>query len=361
MDKHAQQLELAKAHFYAWRMPEAYALFRRFFDRLPFEFDPAHAQYMGIYVRLLAEMGKEREMAFYRTIVEGIYKKQPDPHVAYALVVLYLSGEPRRPELAKSLLDSCLANCACPDVAIKAKFLLAAYYDNEKGDIAASESIIESIAPPADVHLQRMLAIWKAKLLRDRGELAPAEKILLDLQASLSWEVDWYSLFSAKVVLGILWIQQERWKEAGGLLNDLRQKTSSQRLKCVARQLDFFAQKLENASRLGNCVLEQNRGQISFKYRSKSVKVKTDSSYGKLLLLFVRRKKVVKEQIIEAVYSRRYAGESDDALVYYQVHSLRKQLEKTGLPAEAIQTSSGSYFWRPEIKNLSESENEEQL
>lgn len=347
-------------------MPEAYALFRRFFDRMPFAFDPAHAQYISVYVRLLAEMGKDREMMFYRNIVENLHKKRPDPNVAYSLVVLCLFSEPKEPERAKQLLDSCLAEAQSSPVqssavqsselAIKAKLLLASYYSTYKDDYAACEAIVRSIAEPQDLHLQRMLAIWRANLLRNRGDLNGAETMLRELMKSVSWEEDWYTVFSAQVILGILQMQQEKFDAAHALLAELRGRTQNLKLKCVARQLSALEQKLESASRLGSCTLNENNGALSFQYRSKNLRIKPNTSGGKLLLLFLKRKQLAKEEIIEAIYSRKYVGETDDALVYYQVHSLRKQLEKTGLPPEAIQTAAGGYIWRPEISNSTETE-----
>lgn len=361
MEKHVQQLELAKAHFYAWRMPEAYSIFRRFFDRLPFAFDPAHAEYIAVYVRLLAEMGKDREMAFYRGIVEGIYRRKPDPYVAYSLVVLYLFGEPSLPEAAKSLLDSCLEQSTSESLTVKAKLLLASYYSTYKEDYAACDAIVRSIQDPADPHLYRVVQIWRANLMRTAGNLSGAETVLQSITQNVAWKDDWYSVFSAQVILGILWIEQGRFEEARNVLLHLKEKTGSQKLKCVARQLASLEQKLDTASQLGSCVLQEKKGSLSFQYKAKHIRVKPGTSSGKLLLLFLKRKHVVKEDIIQAVYSRKYSGESDDALVYYQVHSLRKQLEKTGLPPEAIQTASGGYLWRPEVKTFTETESEELL
>jgi tetratricopeptide (TPR) repeat protein len=359
MDKHIQQLELAKAHFYAWRMPESYAIFRRFFDRLPFAFDPAHAQYMAVYVRLLSEMGKEREMGFYRGILQSLYHRNPNPFIAYSLVVLYLSSEPRLPELAKSLLDACISDSPSEDLTTKAKLFLASYYCSEKNDLAACQAIIDSISTPADAHVQRVLRMWQANLKRRTGNHSEAEFILTQIIASVPWEQDWYTVFSSKVILGHMYLDQSKYAEARALLGRLKSRTENQKLKCVARQLASLETKLESASNLGQCVIETRSDSVSFQYRTKRLRIKRNTSAGKLLMLFLNRKKLRKEEIIEAIYSRKYAGESDDPLVYYQVHSLRKQLgRKIGLPPDAIQTAGGSYLWRPEVTSRTNPENE---
>ncbi len=43
-----KQLEEAKAHFYAWRMLDAYNILRRFFDRLPFQPDKKEIVYLFV-------------------------------------------------------------------------------------------------------------------------------------------------------------------------------------------------------------------------------------------------------------------------------------------------------------------------
>ena len=64
------QLEEAKACFYSWRLVEAYNILRRYFDRLPFQPEPEHAEYIGLFVRTLAELGKDYELKFYVTELE---------------------------------------------------------------------------------------------------------------------------------------------------------------------------------------------------------------------------------------------------------------------------------------------------
>ena len=75
-------LEEAREHFYAWRMLEAYNIFRRFFDRLPFSPEKEHAEYIGPFVRVLFELGKEFELKFYLAELEKLYQKQKHPHIA---------------------------------------------------------------------------------------------------------------------------------------------------------------------------------------------------------------------------------------------------------------------------------------
>src|SRR4051794_14571384 len=95
-----KQLEAAKGHFYAWRMAEAYALFRRFFDRLPFQPSVEHARYLPLFIRVLAELGKLGELEFYIGELEKLHQRSADPILAYTLGVAYLNSEFRRPETA---------------------------------------------------------------------------------------------------------------------------------------------------------------------------------------------------------------------------------------------------------------------
>src|SRR4051812_46493744 len=95
------QLEEAKAHFYAWRMLDAYNLFRRFFDRLPFQPDPRHAEYIGIFVRILGELGRISELKFYVAALERQYAREKNPVIGFALVVVYTNMSEPRPETSK--------------------------------------------------------------------------------------------------------------------------------------------------------------------------------------------------------------------------------------------------------------------
>src|SRR5262249_6103955 len=140
---------------------------------------------------------------------------------------------------------------------------------------------------------------------------------------------------------------------------ELRAKTQNHRLKCVSRQLSALAERLENASQLGSCTVKRQNGELAFRYRNRSLRVKQGSSAGRLLMLLVKERKVAKGDIIKAIYRRDYTSDTDDGLVYYQMHSLRRQLAKTGLPPEAIQTSNGFYLWKPALQEAAEPETEE--
>ena len=103
-----KQLEEAKSHFYAWRMLDAYNILRRFFDRLPFQPDPRHAEYIGIFVRVLGELGRTSELKFYVATLERHYERNKNPVIGYALIVVYMNLSEARPESAKKLCDELL-------------------------------------------------------------------------------------------------------------------------------------------------------------------------------------------------------------------------------------------------------------
>ena len=53
-----KELEKAKEYFYQLKLAEAYSILRRYFDRLPFKPEPQHGEYMGMFIRVLSELGK---------------------------------------------------------------------------------------------------------------------------------------------------------------------------------------------------------------------------------------------------------------------------------------------------------------
>src|SRR5687768_15731174 len=104
--KNQKQLEEAKALFYAWRLVEAYNIFRRYFDRLPFKPERAHAEYIGMFVRTLVELGKDYELKFYVAELERWHEKARLPEIAYPLAFVYYHLTPPRFEASRALFES---------------------------------------------------------------------------------------------------------------------------------------------------------------------------------------------------------------------------------------------------------------
>ena len=103
-----KQLEEAKGYFYLGRLLEAYGILRRYFDRLPFKPEKGHAEYIGIFARVLLELGKENDLKFYMVELERLYQKSREPAIAYPLAVVYAYLSAPKMESAKAVLECAL-------------------------------------------------------------------------------------------------------------------------------------------------------------------------------------------------------------------------------------------------------------
>ena len=177
--KTLHNLEQAKAYTYALRMVDAYNIFRRYYDRLPFQPEREHAEYIGLFARVLAELGKEYELNFYVTALEKLNDSLNDFGVKYQLGVIYRYLAIPRPEASRKVLEEILKDPNGKDFHARAKVMLADYYDTYKDDVGACRRLIFSIEPQADTTLQVYVDIWKAMIIRNEGNLVEAERMLL--------------------------------------------------------------------------------------------------------------------------------------------------------------------------------------
>ena len=71
--KTQKELEKAKELFYDGRLLDSYNIFRRFYDRSAFlSQETGHADYIGYFVRILLELGKDFELKFYLSELEKL-------------------------------------------------------------------------------------------------------------------------------------------------------------------------------------------------------------------------------------------------------------------------------------------------
>jgi tetratricopeptide (TPR) repeat protein len=349
-----KQLDEARGHFYSWRMVEAYNIFRRFFDRLPFRLEKEHAENISMFVRVLGELGKINELKFYVGELERHYEKSKDPVITYALAVVYSNSSVQRPESARKLLDELVRNPAAQEYHARAKLFLANYYDRHKDDTAACRTIIDSIGDVTEPSVKVLVDIWRAKLLREEKKYAESEALLNLLFSQINSQKDWYPYFSAKVVLAILFLKQKRLEEASATIDEVRKKFEGRHFKTIQIQLDALQRQIEEESRLGIVRFVPGDNDSTFHYSNRSLKLKKKSTAEKLLSLLVRKKFLDKGVIVRNLYNRQYEATRDDKLVYYHIHSLRKRLLELGLPSDAIRSEGEGYRFVPEVETVGE-------
>lgn len=345
--KALRQLEEAKTLFYAWRLQEAYGLFRRFFDRIPFKPEPAHAEYIGMFVRILVELGKDYELKFYLKELERWYDRHRPPEVTYSLGVVYRYISPPKWEASRALFESIVKDPEARALHARAKMMLADYYSN-RGDVAACRSIVDSIETD-DPGLKTLVQIWKSYVLRHEKRIAEAIECLQALLKHLTPESNWYAFFSAKIMIGRAFIESQRWEEARAVILEVQQLFGDRSFKTVMYQLGGLEEDLQRETSLGDVSLSIGLKESIFSYKNRTLFIGHEAPLDRLLVLFVKKRFLDKAGIVKGLFQRQYQA-GDDKLIYYHIHSLRKRLKAIGLPAEAIANEGHGYRWVPEVK-----------
>lgn len=350
--KNLKQLEEAKAYFYAWRLVEAYNVFRRFFDRLPFKPEKAHAEYIGMFVRTLVELGKDFELKFYMAELERLQERLHSPEIAYSLAVVYRYQSPPKWEASHKLFEQIARNPQAPELHAKAKMMLADYYSN-KGDIAACRVIIDSIET-ADPQLQKLVLIWKGYICYVEKKFDQGIGLMRDLLMTSDPKNDWYTHFSAAPVLALLYLDKGDIPSAKAVLEEIRALFEGRQFKSVRLQLKELEERLQKEESLGSVLFTKGIKESTFTYKNKNLRLTDSTPAEKLLLLLVKKGFLEKSMIVKSLYQRPYQGESDDKLIYYHIHNVRKRLRSIGLPAEAISNEDNGYRLVPEVQIVEE-------
>lgn len=345
------QLREAKEHFYGCRLVEAYHLFRRYFDRIPFAPEAGHAEYIGMYVRVLEELGKRSELDFYVAELERWFERAPSLEVAYPLAVVYRNLPEPRLERARELFDWIVRHPRATPYRAKAKMMLAHYYDWKLKDSAACRALVDSLeSEQLDDHLRLLARIWRAKILKDEGNLESARRELNGVLEEIDPSKDWYGHFCAKVMVTSLQLAQDDLEAAEGTIVEVRELFAGKRFKSLEIQLKSLEEQIRLKREVGVVWMREKNDRCTFLYDGKQVVIRKRAPVFSLLQLFQRHSVLPKEKIVRALYGRNYQGEKDDSLIYYHIHSLRKKLATLGLPASALTCGPQGYRLLPEIQ-----------
>ncbi|MBI4403334.1 MAG: response regulator transcription factor [Deltaproteobacteria bacterium] len=342
-----KRLEDAKALFYSWRLVEAYNILRRYFDRLPFSQEAEHAQYIGMFVRVLAELGKKHELTFYMNELEKLCKSNHSPNLEFQLAVVYYYSN--RNEEARAIFEDLIRNPVAAEFKVKSKMLLADYYQN-KGDISACRQLIFSIDKQEDPSLNLLVEIWKAIVLRDESKLDEAEKIIEGLLGQIDARRDWYSYFSAKCVLANLFIKKGDITAASRLIREIRVLFEGRHFKAVQTQLEHMEKFIQEKQCQSVIFYEYRKNRCIIYCADKRLEFLSGTPTEKLLLLLAKNKIIDKDDIVRSLYSRPYVPERDDKLIYYHIHSLRKQLQIIGVLPSALHSERDGYRLEPKVE-----------
>lgn len=351
-----KQLEEAKSLFYSHRLVEAYNILRRFYDRLPFEQRPEHAEYIAMFARILAELGKESDLKFYLAELERLYEKYKSPGLGYQLgfVYTYTSRNDVMPEVAKKLFEDILKNPEAKQYHVKAKLMLADYYDSVKNDIGTCRQIIDSIHEVDSPDLQQLVDIWRGKILRDEGQYAAAEAQLKDVLSRIDASRNWYAYYSAQLLLAYLYFLEKRFQEAEALIAEVRRIFENKRFKSMLAQFAVLEKKIADARKPSEIQLRVSEETMSIAYETKSLVLNVDAPADKFLMLLAKKGFLDKAFIVKNLFQKSYNGEQDDKLIYHAVHQARKKLQSVGIPKDAVESVESGYRLVPKVRIIKE-------
>jgi len=352
------ELERAKDYFYSWRLVEAYNILKRYFDRLPFKPEKAHATYISIFVRTLLELGKEYDLKFYMGELERHYERDNEPAVAYQLAVIYSYSlnldlkfsEPRNAAVQR-MLDKILRDPKAEPYHIKAKMLLASHYLRQE-DITACREIIRSIKEPEDVRLKRLLLVWQANIYRYEKKFERAEGILNEVLGEVDSQTDWYAYFYSQLILAMNHVDQGNFDQANRIADEIKKMFEGKHFKTVQHQLKELMSSLEKKTEFDTICVSNSKDEHFFTYENKKLALKGKTPSEKLFILLVKNKYLEKENIVNSLYTRKYNSKKDDKLIYSHIHSVRKKLQSLGLPKQAITSDGTGYRLLPKVKKM---------
>lgn len=353
VEKQKRDLEKAKEHFFAWELHEAYSIFRRFFDRLPFCPELEHATYLSYFIRCLLELGKERELDFYLNQIEELSEKWKTPELNYQLAEVYCLGSSRDLQNAKGLLTEVIANPNARHLHSKAKIFLAYCYDAQDQDVASCRRIIDSIQDVGDRSTELSVELWKIKILRDEGNLSEAERLLTLFLKKIDSKKDWYAFFSAKILLGGLLALQDKKKEAAKLVSETKQLVENSPFRTLKAQFSALEEKLTASAPVPELTCEQGIRAWRLTLEQRSIEVKNQSKTAELLELFLKKEWVEKPYLVKKLFKKEYEPNADDSKIHSLIHAFRKTLQDLNLGVDPICFEEGRYHLVPKLKVLS--------
>lgn len=352
--KSLKDLTKAKQYFYELRLNECYFILRRYFDRLPFQQEKEHAQYIGMFIRVLTELERTNELAFYLSTLEKLHSQLNDPDVSFQLAMVYVCSDPPQLKAASAILEELLKKGLSKEHEAKTKMILACCHDSLSMNQAAVRGLIFSIPTIENDFLNSLIEIWKAKVFMTEQNFLESEKILNRLLSSLTIEKDWYIFFKTKLILIRLYQDWNKFDLAKRLLNEVTDLIQDKPLRMTKRKLATIEKSFLSKP-------EPQRIQVKFKRNSTHIlaqdhfsELDWERKTDRLLSTLIRNKKISKEDVIRILFDRDYNPSKDDSIVYYQIHGIKKRLKKLGLSDPNLNKKGGHYELSAEIHYIEE-------
>lgn len=343
-----QDLGKAKALYSELRLAEVYPLLKRFFDRLPFKYEPEHAEYFGMFVRTLFELGKESELQFYALEFEKIAKKDQDPWVRYHTV--YAMTELGKYPANYSIREvEDIIRTSSGLLKTKAKFLLAHFYDIFARSSDDMIVLLEHIERPEDPELARFWETWAVRKLRFQKKFSIAKQKILLLLEEKEIKEDWYTSFTLQVYLCGTYLDMKEMESAKKQLELVKKLVEIHPLRTCLSQCQFLEDRLWGSEAMNPITLKQSEEGKTIVCGGRNLKLQEKSAAEKVLQLMLMKGFIDKEMIVKTLYDRKYASEKDDKLIYYHIHGVRDLLTQVGLPRDVVENKDSGYQLKTEV------------
>lgn len=335
------------------RLDEACLIFQKFFDENSLENHPELSEFYSLYLRTLYELGKEEELQNQRKIIQQIGEAGKSPEIGYQLAMSYLSADLDKTESSKKIFEKLLTRTEEVNLLARIKMGLATAHDILTGDWRVTSSIIDSIQQEGlEPYLTDLLGIWRAKILRDSGQLEEAEQTLVVVFSKIKSDFHWHAYLSAKVILGGIYLKQNRYESLIEVIKEVRAYCDKYQLKTITRQIDYLAEQIRGETPRASLVLEHSQNTSVLRYEDKVLSLAGEKPWQKLLVYFIREKIVPKKEIIRNLYRREYRPKRDDKLIYGQLNLLKRNLLKLGLSEKSIKKEPLGYRWIPDVAEV---------
>lgn len=348
-------LKRAQELYYELRLNEAYPLFKNAFNEMSIEKSCEHVEFFSLFIRTLYELGKDDDLKNYRKKLTSISEKKRTPELDYQVALSYLTQDSGDLNLALSIFEGILFRTQDLNLIARTKMGLATCHDILSRDWKICDSIINSIKVDGlDPYLKDLVSVWKAKILRDAGQNDEAERALGTFLATVKSDFHWHAYLSGKVILGGVYLRQERFERLLSIIKEVRAYCDKYPLRTIKRQIDHLADQIKGHEHSVPLVWERNRNFSVLKYEGKILQLTGDKPWQRLLLSLIREKVLPKQEIIQRLYRRKYRSKTDDKLIYGQLHLLKKHLLKLGFSQKSITKESFGYRWVPEVSEVGE-------
>lgn len=351
MTPHVQnQLADAVEHYKKLNLEPSCFLFSEVFRSLSNEELMNQVSTLSLYIRTLYELGKDDELEQLRLRLEAISGWQSRAELLYPLALSLLTRNTPQLKEAKKLFEIALSQTSEPDLVARNKMGLATCLDILTGDYHSYEATIRSIdQKQIERYLCDLVSVWKGKILRDSGRHEEAEKFLGSLIAKVQPCFNWHAYLSAKIILGGVYLRQEKYDRLLSVIKEVRAYCDRYPLRTIRRQMDHLADQIKGQEKRPQLFWKKSGKMKVLRYQDQVLSLTGDQPWQKLLISLISKKILPKNEIIRKLYKRNYHPKKDDKIIYGQLHLIKKHLMKLGLSQKSVTKDAAGYRWNEEV------------